>query len=211
MMRQEAKRQEVRADMKKTILLAVILAGATPLAGCISFGAKPPAALLTLTAAAALPAGQVQSTARAGTITIAVPAVGGALATPRVPVQTGATQIAYVKEALWVEPPARLFARLLTDTVTAQTGRVVLSQAQSFADPGARLTGDLRMFGVDADTSSAVVVFDAALIRNEGKAVEKRRFEARVPIAAIDAPSAGTGLNQAANQVAGEVAAWVGR
>lgn len=205
--------------MTKRVLLVAALIGAAPLAGCISFGAKPPPSLLTLDAAAALPAGQVQSSATARTITIAVPAVPQMLATQRVPVQTGETQLAYIKDALWVEQPSRLFARLMTDTITARTGRVVLSQAQSYADPGARLTGDLRRFGVLADSREAVVTFDGALIRDSAAAgtsggtiaVEKRRFEARVPVAAVDAPSAGAALNRAANEVATQVADWVGR
>ena len=133
------------------------------------------------------------------------------IATARVPVQASPTSVAYIKDALWVEPPSRLFARLLSDTIAARTGRVVLSQAQSFADPGARLSGELRSFGVDAATNSALVVYDAALIRSDAATVEKRRFEARVPLSVIDAISVGPALNQGANQVAGEVADWVGR
>ena len=56
-----------------------------------------------------------------------------------------------------------------------------------------------------------MVTFDAALIRTTGEVVEKRRFEARVPIAAIEANAASQGINQAANQVAGQVADWVGK
>ncbi|HVF94778.1 MAG TPA: ABC-type transport auxiliary lipoprotein family protein [Sphingomonas sp.] len=189
----------------------IILAAALPLAACISFGAKPPAALLTLTATTAVPVGQAQSSASAKSITIAVPQVPQSLASARVPVQSGPTEIAYVKDALWAEPPARLFARLLADTVTVRSGRVVLSSAQSLSDPGARLGGELRSFGVDALAREAVVTYDAALIRGDAATVEKRRFEARVPVAAIDATSAATGLNQAANTVAAEVADWVGR
>lgn len=184
---------------------------ALPLAGCISFGAKPPASLLSLTASEQVAVGQAQSSAGARTVSIQVPAVPQALANNRVPVQASATDIAYVKEALWVEPPARLFARLLSDTVSARTGRVALSGAQSLADPGARLSGELRMFGVDAASSSAVVTYDAALVRDEGSALEKRRFEARVPVSAIEAAPVGVALNEAANKVAGEVADWVGR
>lgn len=189
----------------------IILAATLPLAACISFGAKPPAALLTLTATAAVPVGQAQSSATAKSITIAVPAVPQALASARVPVQSGATAIAFVKEAVWAEPPARLFARLLADTVTTRTGRVVLSTAQSMSDPGARLGGELRNFGLDATTREAVVTYDASLIRSDATNVEKRRFETRVPVAAIDAPSAATALNDAANRVASDVADWVGR
>ena len=188
-----------------------ILALAVPLAACISFGAKPPPSLLTLQAEASVPVGQQVSSAAAKSITIQTPSVPQSLATARVPVQATATTIAYVEEALWVEVPARLFARLISDTVAARTGRVVLSTAQSISDPGARLGGELRSFGLDATTREAVVTFDASLIRGSDNAVEKRRFEARVPVAAIDAASAGPALNQAANQVAGQVAEWVGR
>jgi cholesterol transport system auxiliary component len=190
---------------------ALVLLALAPLAGCISFGAKPPPSLLTITSAAAIPPGQTQSTATAPTITILVPAVSQALATQRVPVQTSDTDLAYIADAVWVEPPARLFARLLSDTIGAKTGRVVLGGAQSLGDPGARLSGELRAFGVEAGTSQAVVIYDAALVRKEGNVIEKRRFEARVPVAAIEAGPAGIGINQAANQVAAAVADWVGR
>jgi cholesterol transport system auxiliary component len=193
--------------MKKLLIGLALL----PLAGCISFGADAPDSLLSLTSTEQVPVGQAQSSAGARTITIQVPNVPQALANNRVPVQATATDIAYVKDAQWVEPPARQFARVLSDTVGARSGRVVLSGAQSFADPGARLAGELRNFGIDAASSSAVVTYDAALVRDEGGAVEKRRFEARVPVSAIEAAPVGVALNQAANQVAVEVADWVGR
>lgn len=189
----------------------VILAAALPLAACISFGAKPPPSLLSLTATEKLPLGQEQSSATARGITIDVPVTSAALATPRVPVQATATSIAYVPNAQWAEPPARLFARVLADTMTARTGRVVLSDTQSFGQPGARLTGELRTFGLDATTREAVVTYEAALQRVGQTAIEKRRFEARVPVGAIDAQTAGVSLNGAANQVAAQVADWVGR
>lgn len=194
---------------KLSILLPV--AAALSLGGCITFGAKPPPSLLTLESASSVPAGETRSSANAQTITIAVPAVSQALATTRVPVQSSNTSLAYVKDAIWVELPARLFARLTADTVAAKTGRVVLSAAQSFSDPGARLSGELRNFGVDAATSEAVVTFDAALIRTNGNVVEKRRFEARVRVDTITAGPVARGINQAANQVAAEVADWVGK
>lgn len=190
----------------------VVLAAALPLAACISFGAKPPPFLLTLDAAATPPVGRDQSSAGLQPITVEVPVAPQALATARVPVQSGPTSIAYVPKAEWAEPPARLFARLMADTLTARTGRVVLSGVQAVNDPGARLGGELRRFGIDAATHEAVVTFDASLIRVSTRGtVDKRRFEARVPVTAIDADSVGAPLNAAANQVAAEVADWIGR
>ncbi|MBN8809629.1 MAG: membrane integrity-associated transporter subunit PqiC [Sphingomonas sp.] len=187
-----------------------LLLAALPLAGCISFGGKPPKVLLTLDATATLPVGSTQNSAAAKTITIQVPVVPQSLAVARVPVQTG-DQVAYVVGAAWVEAPQRLFARLTSDTIAAKTGRVVLTPAQSFSDPGAQLAGELRNFGIDGDRHEAVVTYDATLIRGaDHSKVEKKRFEARVPVATVTAESIGPAINQAANQVAGEVADWVG-
>ena len=190
--------------------LGLAVAAAMPLAGCISFGAKPPPSLLTLTPSAAIAVGQEQSSAGGRSITVQVPAVPASIASARVPVQATPTTIAYIKNALWAEPPARLFARLLSDTLTARSGLVVLSGAQSIGDPGALLGGELRQFGVDAVSQSAVVTFDASLSRAGETTVEKRRFEARVPVAAIDAATVGSALNDAANQVSLQVAEWAG-
>ena len=188
-------------------LLPLLLA--LPLAGCLSFGGKPPKVLLTINPTATLPVGSAQNSANAKTVTVMVPVVPQAIAVARVPVQTG-DQIAYVTDAAWVEAPQRLFARLMSDTIAAKTGRVVLTPAQSFSDPGARLSGELRNFGIDGATHEAVVTFDGSLIRGDASKLEKKRFEARVAVPQIDAASVGPALNQAANQVAAEVADWVG-
>jgi cholesterol transport system auxiliary component len=192
--------------MKKLSILLTI-----PLSACISFGAKPPPSLMTLSPASPVPVGAAANSGQARNITIRVPNTPQEIAVTRVPVRATDTSIAYVKDAQWIEPPARLFARLLSDTVQARTGYVVLSNRQSNVDPGAQLTGELRSFGLDAATSSAVVTYDASLLRKGATTFDKRRFEARVPVTAIDAANAAAGLNQAANQVAAEVADWVGR
>jgi cholesterol transport system auxiliary component len=193
--------------MRPSALL--ILAAALPLAACFSFGADPPDQLLTLKPAATVEPGRSVTAAPGEAITVAVPTVPQALATPRVPVRATDTSIAYVKDAQWSEQPNRLFQQLLSETIQARTGRPVLSPRQFSFDPGVRLAGELVMFGVDAATRSAVVTYDAAVSRDGGAAIETRRFEARVPVSAIEAIPVGEALNQAANQVAADVAAWI--
>jgi cholesterol transport system auxiliary component len=195
----------------KNNALLVALPLALALGGCLKFGAEPPPSFLTLDAAVTVPVGETERTS-APTITVAVPVVPQELGVARIPVRSAGNALAYLKDAQWVEPPSRLFARLLADTLTASTGFVVLSGRQSLLDPGASLGGELRAFGVDAEANEAVVTYDAVLIRKGGESpvAEKRRFEARVPLAEIAPAAAGAALNQAANQVAGEVAAWVG-
>jgi cholesterol transport system auxiliary component len=190
---------------RRTLPLGLALA----LAGCISFGADPPASLLTLTAAQSVPAQTSRTAAASEAITVVPPTLPQELRTNRVPVRSGATTVAYLKEAQWVEMPGALFGRLIAETISARTGRVVLDPSQFTFDPGVRLTGQLQEFGIDAARSDAGVVYDAVLARGPDR-VETRRFEARVPITAVDVANAGPALNQAANQVAAEVAAWIG-
>lgn len=174
-----------------------------------SFGPKTPPVLMRLTADQTRPSGASQTASAAQTMTVVPPAIPQELRTARVPVRTGGTAVAYLKNAQWVENPDALFARLVSETISARSGRVVLDPRQFTLDPGTRLTGTLQSFGIDADTSEAVVIYDGVLARG-ADAVESRRFEARVPMTVIDAASAGPALNQAANRVAAEVAAWVG-
>lgn len=189
----------------------LILAAALLLAGCIRLAEKPPPMLLSLHSDARIEPGVVRSSAEAGTIVIAIPVTPREIAVARVPVHTRDTSVAYVKDAVWIEPPARQFARLLGDAVSARTGRLVISRRQSLSAPGPELSGELRSFGIDEAAGEAIVVFEATLVRVVPGPIQKRRFEARAPLAPIDARTVGPALNRAANQVAGEVAAWVGR
>jgi cholesterol transport system auxiliary component len=190
------------------LAVAAPLSAALALSAC-SLGGKTPSVLMRLSADAPAAASAGRSGQAAEAITVVVPTVPAELRTPRVPVRTGATAVAYLENAQWVEMPAELFARLLTETISSRTGRVVLDPKQFTFDPGQRLTGTLQAFGLQADRSEAVVIYDAAIARGANR-VETRRFEAHVPVSTIDPTTAPEALNRAANQVAAEVAAWVG-
>ena len=191
---------------------AAALAAAVAISGCVNLGGgKPPAMLLTITPAASLSSDASRSTSAADAITVGVPAVPQAIAVTRVAVAESPVAISYVKDAVWVEPPARLFQRLLAETIAAKTGKVVVDPRQLSAAAGAQLTGTLLSFGIDAQRQQAVVVYDASISRDSGSKIETRRFESRISVAAIDAASIGSPLNQAANKVATDVAIWIGK
>lgn len=190
-----------------------VLATTVALAGCISFGATPPDRLLSLVPQAAITAGRTTVADAQAAIIIGVPQVPQSISTPRVPVTDVDGNIAYVPEAQWVEAPNRLFRDLLSETVEARAGRAVISARMLDVDAGLRLNGELRRFGIDAATNEAVVTYDAVLTRSGDAAagnIRSHRFEARVPVTAIEAQPAGAALNQAANRVAIEVADWIG-
>jgi len=186
----------------------IVAAAALSLAACFG-GKKIPPTLLTLTSAAPAPASIARSAAPGEALTIDIPVISKELSTTRVPALVGPTAVAYIEGLQWVESPDRLFQDLLQETVVRTTNRVILDPRQASLDPGLSLTGTLTRFGYDTATGSVVVRYDGALSTAGGTRVETRRFEASVP-ADGTAASVGPALNAAANQVAAEVAAWVG-
>jgi cholesterol transport system auxiliary component len=192
--------------MLRPIFAAAI---AFSLGGCVSFGPKAPKSLVTLTPATTVAAATTRSAAPGQTITILFPTAPAAIGSTRIPVYAGAGPLSYVADIAWNDAPVRLFQRLLSETVAAKTGKVVLDLRQYTLDPGLRVSGQLQQFGIDSTRNEAVVTYDAIIAR-EGGGIDTRRFESRVPVTAIDAASIGLPLNQAANTVAAEVAAWIG-
>ena len=186
----------------------IVAVAALSLASCFG-GKKVPPTLLTLSSAAPLPASIARTAAAGEALTIDVPVIAKQLSTTRVPALVGPTAVAYIEDLQWVESPDRLFQNLLQETVVRTTGRVVLDPRQASLDPGVRLTGTLTRFGYDTATGAVVVRYDGALASAGGAQVATRRFEASVP-ADGTAATVGPALNAAANQVAAEVAAWIG-
>ena len=186
----------------------IVAVAALSLASCFG-GKKVPPTLLTLNSIAPLPASIVRSAGPGEAVTIAVPVISKELSTTRVPALVGPTAVAYIEGLQWVESPDKLFQDLLQETVVRTTSRVVLDPRQSSLDPGVTLTGTLTRFGYDTATGAVVVRYDGALASAGGARVATRRFEASVP-ADGTAASVGPALNAAANQVAAQVAAWVG-
>ena len=194
--------------MRKFLPAAVLaFTIAATLTGCVSFGPKVPDTLLDLTPVNPVPAGTTTSGSYSGAILVLEPSAEQRLAVTRVPVQIDDANVAYIKKTMWVERPSRLFQRLIAETIRAKGSRLVVE-----TDPGSsglRLSGRLLDMGYDARSQSVVVRYDAVKERGGGK-VETRRFESIVPGVTAESASVGPALNKAANEVAAQVADWVG-
>lgn len=185
------------------------LGAALALSGCISLGKKPPPTLFDLTPAQAAPAGAAAQGTADQAIAVMVPDAPQKLDIARVPVQVNASTVAYLKDAMWVEKPAQLFARLLSETIRAKQTRLVIDGADVRYKAATKLSGQLVDMGYDAPSSSVVVTFDAVLQQPDGQILTKR-FEDRESGVSPDAAAVAPALNRAANKVAAEVADWVG-
>jgi len=190
------------------IALAAALGGCS-LGGMLGGGSKAPTTLLDLTPQAAEPAAMNRTVNAGQAVTIAVPLMARELRTVRVPVQLTPTDIQYVANAQWVDTPDHLFQALVAETVRRTTNRVVLDPGQAALDPGLLVTGELRRFDYDAASGQVIVQYDGSLSAAGGGRVETRRFTATAPSDG-SAGSVGPALNAAANQVATEIASWIG-
>lgn len=184
------------------------LAPIAMLAGCVSFGSEPPPSLLTLTAVSSAPSGSAASATAGDTIRLAPFEAPQRLNVTRVPVQVSDSEIAYLKDAVWVEKPARLLRRLIAETLRTNTGRVVFDGDDAGASAEQFLRGTVRDFGYDARSRSVLVRFDAVRSNGQG-GVETRRFEARVSDVSAEVGEVGPSLNVAANDLAEQIAKWM--
>ncbi len=189
------------------IALAASLAGCS-LGGLLG-GGKAPTVLYDLTPSAPAAGAIARQSTAGNAVTVRIPVIGKELRTTRVPVQVNAVQVAYVEDMQWVDTPDRLFQNLLAETITRSTGRVVLDPQQSGLDPGVAISGQLQQFGFDAQRSVVVVRYDATLATQGGTSVQSRTFLAELPADGTTATVA-PALNAAANQVALQVAQWIG-
>lgn len=162
---------------------------------------------LTPTGPAAAPAG-LAPVDMGTAISVGVPTVPGTLQTLRIPVTVSDTAVQYVTGAVWSEQPGRLFQRLLADRLTAG-GVAVIDVRSAGVSGGRRLTGQLMAFGVDVRAGPSVVTvrYDATL--GTAGSVRQRQFVRTVPLAAVEGRAVATALNDAANLVAADVAAWI--
>ena len=131
--------------MAKMRMMLPILALA--LSGCISFGGKAPGQLFGLTPAHVAPAGAMASGSLADAIVVLEPQTDQRLAVQRVPVQVDDASIAYLKDAMWVERPARLLRSLLAETIRAKGTRLVIEGSAADTGGKIRLSGRLLEMG----------------------------------------------------------------
>lgn len=194
--------------------MGAAIAAALGLSACVKLGgAEAPESLFTLSASVSHPADAKQVE---GAFIVPEPQVPQVLNVTRIPVQVSDTSLAYLKDAVWVERPSRLFQWVLAETLATKTGRIVLEQASPVIDPAktkvVRISGELQKFSYDARTSSVVVRFDGRkeVLKAEGAAsgLQTRRFEAVIPGVEAKAGPVAEALNRAANVVAAQVSDW---
>ena len=150
--------------------------------------------------------GRGETTGRA--ILVQLPDTPAKLDVLRLPVTVSDTELAYLEEAFWVEKPARLFRRLVGETLRGRGQALVIDNDDTPVLADVVLRGTLLDMDYDPRTSSVVVRFDAVRTEAGGRATS-RRFEARESGVPARSEAVGPAINRAANQVAKDVADWL--
>lgn len=190
--------------------VALAPAMALVLSGCLSLGGPPPPeVLLNLTPTAQAAAGTGASGTSDTALAIFDLQAPQKLNVTRVPVTTGDSSLAYLKDAVWVDRPTRLFGLLLSDTIRAKGNRLLVTGTDLEFQAASKLSGMLSAMDYDATRGAVVVRFDAVLQTSQGQ-VLTRRFESVIDGVPAQAEPVAEALNRAANQVADQVAEWVG-
>ncbi len=185
------------------------LALIAPLSGCISFGEKPPAQLLSLSSDARISSAETRTAQDSTAISVAVPVTVAALRNQRIAVASGGGAFAYLPKALWTDTPTQLFRTVLAETIEARTGRFVPDSRNASISPDTRLAGTLTAFQLLGGQGKVIVIYDATLAKTGSDTIRTRRFEATAPTASEQPESVTAALNRASNLVAADVAAWV--
>lgn len=201
--------QALRPTGRQAASGALAVMASLALAGCISFGAKPPDQLFRLAAEDAAPAGAIATGQLSDAIVVLDPESDRSLDVLRVPVQVDVSNVAYLKDALWIEKPTRQFRSLLAETLRARSGRLVVEGGDFEATGKTLVGGRLLQMGYDAQKSAVVVRFDAMVTERGDPQVRSRRFEAVVNGVPAKAGIVGPALNTAANDVARQIADWL--
>ena len=201
-----------RAKLGRRGQVAAVVAGLLLLGGCINLGGgKAPGNLISLSVQPGPSAGvaMLKSTAKPGeALVVFEPQTDRSLSAVRVPVQVNDTSIAYLTDVTWIDHPSRLLRSLLAETIRGRGKRLVFEDDQAEAKGNSRLTGRLGAMGYDARSRSVVVRYDALQQLADGT-LKSRRFEAVKKGIAPKGPAVAAALNDAANEVAGQVADWV--
>lgn len=187
----------------------LVAVAALSISGCVSLGTKPPKELLRLTPEQSAPVGATATGQLTDAIVVLDPESDRGLDVLRVPVTVDSSSLAYLKDALWVEKPTRQFRSLLAETLRARTGQLVVEGGDFEVTGKTMIGGRLLQMGYDARRSAVVVRFDAVRSERGTGPLETKRFEAVVNGVEAKAKPVGAAINQAANDVARQVADWV--
>ncbi|TNC16318.1 ABC transporter [Methylobacterium terricola] len=182
----------------------LVAAGLALLLGACGSGAVPTTFDLT-----ALP-GAARGGAARRSIVVAEPVGLQPFEADRIIVREPGGAVSYLGGGQWADRLPRLVqTRIIQSLENANRLKSVSRPSDKVAADTVLIT-DLRAFDINAGTREAVVDLSAKLVQeSSGTVVAARVFQARVPVAEVNAPVAANGLDRALSTVLVDLVRWI--
>jgi cholesterol transport system auxiliary component len=143
-------------------------------------------------------------------ISVAQPAAIGVLAGQQIIVKDAAGTISFLGNGQWADELPDLVQTRLIHTFENASLLKAVTRPSSGAVSDAQVVTEIRSFEVSTPSGQAVVQISAKVVSElNGRILAGRIFTARVPVAAIDAPNAARGLDEALSTVMLDIVRWV--
>lgn len=191
--------------------LAVCLSGCGPL---VQFGSdEAPAPLFSLRASSR----EAQKLALPSPLLVSEPEPIAELRPPRIAVFTSTTGVSYLPQSRWVDPPARLVARLLEERIRDSSSGLVLGPRQFEVSYDHRLISRLTDFNIVVREGRHIarVGLEASLLSSPQslkpavQVVQTTKLTAERDLSSLDPKYVTESLNDAANDVATQLVMWL--
>lgn len=147
-------------------------------------------------------------------LVVEVPAAGGAVATDRILIRTGATQLAYLPDARWSEDAPVMMQTAMVEALLRTDAFRFVGRRPLGASGDVALVSELVDFGAreTAEAGGAVVEMTlvARLVReDDARVVASRSFSAASRVADTSTPTLLAGFDQVSDAVLRDVVQWV--
>ena len=192
--------------MRNSLLLPLVLL----LAGCgplVKIGESGPAPLRFTLAAEAVD----QTPVNLPMLRVEDLETPAELGVNRLAVRVGTQEVRYLGGAIWTDKPARLLRALIAERLRGASSNAIVGPGQMDLAPSWKLSGRLIAFQAQAGSGPAdrVEIATEMMLLRGPSLIASRRFSASAPAISDRPADLAAASNKAANQVAGEIAAWV--
>jgi cholesterol transport system auxiliary component len=138
------------------------------------------------------------------------PAALQTLSTQQILVKDTSGSVSFIGEGQWADNLPRLIQTRLINTFENASQLRGVARPSSGAVADVQLVSELRRFEIETPTNEAVVEISVKIVSDQtGRIANGRIFQARMPVAAVDAPNATRALDEALSTVMLNIVRWV--
>jgi cholesterol transport system auxiliary component len=147
-------------------------------------------------------------------LVIEVPAAGGAIATDRILIRTGATQLAYLPDARWSEEAPVMMQSAMVEAFLRTNAFRFVGRRPLGASGDVALVSELVDFGARAAPGDEGAVVEMTLVarlvrEDDARVVASRSFTAAARVADTGTPTLLAGFDQVSDTTLRELVGWV--